>query len=185
MQPLLDSDKKVANRITILTGPAASGKNTIGHLYATQFCKRCAVIDVDLVRWMLRQPHAAPWDGDEGLRQHRLGVQNACLLAKSFVEAGCDVVILDVVWADLGELYRQALTNFPLRMIRLLPSWDESLIRLHGRSHTISDDEARWVYNQQMALQNFDYSLDNTTMSPEVVAAWLASLPDTNAAQPE
>ncbi len=173
--------KPVMGLITILTGPAASGKNTIGHIYATQFCERCAVIDVDLVRWMFRQPHVAPWDGVEGLAQHRLGVRNACLLAKSFVSEGCEVVILDVVWADLGQVYRQALAGYSMQMVKLMPSWDESLKRLHERSHTITDAEARWVYDQQTLLQDVDYSLDNTSMSPETAARWLAGLPRPNA----
>ena len=171
-----DSDDKSRNWITILTGPAASGKNTIGHIYATQFSAQCAVIDVDLVRWMLRQPHAAPWEGEEGLRQHRLGVRHACMLAKSFAAEGYEVVILDVVWADLGRVYRQELMKYACRIVRLMPAWDESLKRLHERSHSISNAEARWVYDQQLSFQDFDYCLDNTAISPEGVASWLVSL---------
>ena len=167
--------------ITILTGPAAAGKNPIGHIYATQFCERCAVIDVDLVRWMWRKPHAAPWD-TEGLYQHRLGVKHACMLAKSFVDEQCEVVILDVVWADLGRLYRQKLAGYTLRIVRLMPSWEETLIRIHQRPHSITDDEAQWVYKQQTLLKDFDQSIDNTHMPAEDVAQWLASLAssDTN-----
>lgn len=162
--------------ITILTGPAASGKNTIGHLYAMQFNERCAVIDVDVVRGMLRQPHRAPWEGDEGLAQHRLGVRHACMLARSFAAEGYNVVVLDVVWADLGQLYRQELVGCCI--VRLMPSWEESLKRLHARPHTITDAEARWVYDTQVGLTDFDHSIDNSLMPPESVAEWLASLPD-------
>lgn len=162
--------------VTILTGPAAAGKNTIAHLYATQFCDRCAVIDVDLVRWMLRQPHRAPWEGEEGLNQHRLGAKHASLLARSFVAEGCEVVVLDVVWADLSILYRRELADCTCRIVRLLPSWDETLNRLHNRSHSINDAEARWVYDTQAQLTDYDYSVDNSSMSAEAAAAWLATL---------
>ena len=161
--------------ITLLTGPAASGKNTIAGLYAARFCERCAVIDVDAVRGMLRKPHLAPWEGDEGLSQHRLGVRHACLLAKSFAAEDCEVVILDVLWADLPGLYRRELGN-ALRIVRLMPTWDESLRRLHARPPTISDEEARWVYETQVALRDFDHDLDNGALSAEDVAAWLATL---------
>jgi hypothetical protein len=163
--------------ITILTGPAAAGKNTVGHIYATWFSERCAVIDGDQVRWMLRKPHVAPWDGEEGLRQHRLGVHHACLLAKSFVGEGCEVVILDILWSDLAQRHRDELKGYTLRIVRLMPSWEESLRRLHERSHSITDAEAKWVYETQVALQDFDYSIDNSTLSAEKVAEWLASLP--------
>ncbi len=141
--------------ITILTGPAASGKNTVAHLYATQLRQRCAVIDVDQVRWMLRQPHIAPWDEPEGLAQHRLGAHHACLLAKSFVDEGYETLILDVLWSDLPERYRRDLSGYALRIVRLMPTWDEALRRLHERPQSISDDEARWVYDTQVALRRF------------------------------
>jgi hypothetical protein len=162
--------------IVILTGPAAAGKNTIGHIYATEFCEHGAVIDVDTVRWMLRKPHAAPWNGAEGLLQHRLGVRHACMLAKSFASESYDVIILDVLWADLPQHYREQLAGYPLCIVRLMPSWDESRWRLHERMHTISDTEARWVYDQQAALKDFDHSLDNTHIPAQEAAAWLASL---------
>src|SRR5262245_36337532 len=102
--------------ITLITGPAASGKNTIAKVYVGQFCERCALIDGDVVRQMLHQPHVAPWDEREGLIQHRLGVHNNCLLAKSFMAADCEVVILDVLWADLAQRYREELPDYPLRI---------------------------------------------------------------------
>ncbi len=168
--------------ITILTAPAAAGKNTIAHIYATQFCDRCAVIDVDVVRAMLRQPHVAPWDGTQGLEQHRLGVKHACMLAKSFQAEAYEVVVLDVVWDDLGQLYRRELADRYTRIVRLMPTWGESLQRLHTRPHSITDAEAQWVYATQQSLQDYDYTLDNTTLSPEAVAGWLASLPKLDSA---
>jgi chloramphenicol 3-O-phosphotransferase len=160
--------------ITILTGPAASGKNTIAGIYAMQFSERCAIIDVDAVRQMLRHPHLAPWDGEAGVEQHRLGVRNACLLAKSFVGEEAEVVILDVLWNDLPQIYRRELNGLYLQIVRLMPSWDEALRRLHGRAASISDNEARWVYDTQEALTAYDVSLDNGAMTADEVAAWLA-----------
>lgn len=161
--------------ITLLTAPTAGGKNTIAHLYATQFSDRCAVIDGDLVRWMLRNPHIAPW-AEGGLAQHQLGVKHGALLARSFADEGFEVLILDVLWADLAARYRRDLAGYPLRIVRLLPSWTEALQRLHERPYTISDAEARWVYETQTALTDFDFTLDNTMLAAEAVCAWLAGL---------
>src|SRR5207253_2223452 len=130
-----------------------------------------------VIRGMLRQPHIAPWEGTQGLDQHRLGVKHACMLAKSFFAEGYEVVLLDVVWADLGQLYHQELVGHYSRIVRLMPSWDESLRRLHERPHSITDAEAQWVYATQQSLQDFDYTIDNTNLSPEDIAAWLAVLP--------
>lgn len=166
-----------APSIIVLTGPAAAGKNTIGQFYTTEYCERAAVIDVDLVRGMLRQPHVAPWDGSAGAYQHSLGVKHACLLAQSFVHEGCETIILDVVWGNLAQQYRAELADFPLYIIRLMPDWTEALRRLHARPHSITDAEAQWVYNSQVALQDFDYSLDNSLISAQEAAAWLKQLP--------
>lgn len=163
-------------RITLLTGPAASGKNTVAHLYATRFCERCAVIDGDVVRAMLRQPHAAPWEGDEGLRQHRLGARHVALLARSFAAQGYEVVALDVLWADLPQIYRAELAGLTLKIVRLMPRWDVALARLHERPPSISDDEARWVYETQTALRDYDLSIDNSEQSAEATAAELGKL---------
>ena len=162
--------------ITILTGPAAAGKNTIGHEYATRCCSQCSVIDGDAVRWMLRQPHRAPWDGEESLFQHRLGVKHACLLAKSFVSEGYEVVILDVVWADLAQVYRRELAEFSMKIVRIMPSWEASLDRLHNRPYTITDAQARWVYDTQKELKDFDLDIDNTARSVAEVSTWLDTI---------
>src|SRR5258708_34186174 len=125
------------NPITILTGPRGGGKNTIAHVYARQFCERCAVIDGDLIRGMLRQPHFAPWNGSQGLDQHRLGVVHACMLAKSFLAEGYEVVLLDVVWDDLGQLYRQELSGHYFRIVIFMVAWEEALQLFHDRPYTI------------------------------------------------
>lgn len=162
--------------ITILTGPAASGKNRISHLYATHHRGRCAVIDVDVVRWMLRQPHIAPWNSEEGRYQHFLGARHTSLLAKSFVSEGFEVLVSDVVNDELAQFYRDELADYDLRIVRLMPTWDETLRRLRERLPTVSEDEARMLYDQQQNLRDFDHTLDNTALSADDAAAWLANL---------
>ncbi len=168
--------------ITILTGPAAAGKNSVADIYAAQFSERCAVVDVDVLQRMCQTPCHKPWDDAPGLAQHRLSVRHACMLARSFVSEGYEVLILDALWADLGRAYREGLADQFVRVVRLLPSGEESLRRLRARPVHISEAEARWFYDHQLALREFDYGLDNTHLPPEEVAAWLASLPGSDQA---
>ncbi|NPV68393.1 MAG: hypothetical protein HPY64_14720 [Anaerolineae bacterium] len=166
--------------ITLLTGPAAAGKNAIAHVYATQFRQRCAVIDGDLVRWMLRNPHLAPWPTDPpdspAQAQHRLGIKHCCLLAGSFVVEGYEVVICDVVGDALARYYRELLAGQDFKIALLLPTWEESLRRLRSRGPTITESEAALLYKQQTQLQEYDWRLDNTALSVEEAARWLAGL---------
>src|SRR5258705_6376330 len=127
--------------ITISTGPSAAGKNTMGYTYARQFSPKCAVIDGDQVRGMYAQPHIAPWHGEEGLRQHQIGVRHGATLARSFNMLGLEVILLDVLWANLAAIYRSELSGVSLRIVRLLPTFEECLRRHHQRPPSISDDE--------------------------------------------
>ena len=169
--------------ITLLTGPAACGKNTIAHVYATQYRAACAVVDVDQLRWMLRQPHLAPWPDDPpdspAQAQHRLGIKHACLLARSFASEGYETVICDVIGDRLAAYYRDLLAAQDFKIVLLLPTWTASLARLRSRGPTITETEARKLYDQQQALTDYDAWLDNTDLTAEEAAAWLAHLRST------
>ena len=166
--------------ITLLTGPAACGKNTIAHVYATAFRQACAVVDVDQLRWMLRQPHLAPWPDDPpdspAQAQHRLGIRHACLLARSFVAEGYETLICDVVGDSLAATYRELLAGQAFKIVLILPTWEAALARLHARGSTITEAEARLLYDQQAALTEYDARLDNTVLSAQQAAEWLAHL---------
>lgn len=150
----------------ILTGPPATGKNTIAALIAKRL-SRCAVIDVDMVRWMVLQPHKAPWHGEEGKAQQRLGVQNACLLAESFIRAGFDVIILDVLTDETAHLYKAELKKFEVKIILLLPTFDEIKKRNSIRGKRITDDEVEMLYRWQKHLSVYDARIDNSRLTAE------------------
>ncbi|GAA2470970.1 AAA family ATPase [Terrabacter carboxydivorans] len=95
-------------RVLVLTGPPAVGKSTTARALAAGR-ERCAVIDVDDVRQLVVSGGAAPWDGEEGVRQQRLGAVNACALARNVSAAGIDVVVADVLTLETAGLYRELL----------------------------------------------------------------------------
>ena len=94
----------------MITGGPAVGKTSTGRLLAEK-AARGAFIDVDDVRHYVIGGHAAPWDGDEGAEQQRLGVTNACVSATALWSAGFDIVVADVVTAASLLLYRAELPN--------------------------------------------------------------------------
>lgn len=98
----------VMRRPLLLTGGPAVGKSSTA-LALARLRSRVAVIDVDDVRQLVVSGAAAPWQGEEGRRQQRPGVQNACALASHFVKAGIEVVIADVLTPVTARLYRQLL----------------------------------------------------------------------------
>lgn len=162
--------------ILILTGPPASGKNSAAPVIARQRA-RCAVIDVDQVRWMLVQPHTAPWDGEEGIRQCRLGVENACLLATRFADEGCDVIVLDFIWDYTIGIYRQQLARFEPIVVQLMPTLPEILRRNHMRGW-LPAHEVEMLYAQMEAFEEYDEKIDNSDLAVEALAALLIRVMD-------
>jgi adenylylsulfate kinase-like enzyme len=160
-------------KVLILTGPAGAGKNTIASIYANAR-ERCAVIDVDVVRWMVLKPHVAPWGGEDGRRQHRLGVRNACMLARNFIEEGFEVVILDVLSDEIARLYEAALEPVSVNIVLLMPSFEEIQKRNRDRlGRSLTDEEIANCYESQTQLRTFDRKIDNTRLSPAEVAYML------------
>jgi hypothetical protein len=157
--------------ILILTGPPASGKNSVAPLIARQR-ERCAIIDVDQVRWMLVQPHAAPWEGEEGKRQCRFGVENACLLAARFAEDDCDVIVLDFLWDYTVGIYQQRLAQYSPKIVQLMPSLTETLRRNHMRGW-LPAHEVEMLYVLMERFTDYDEKIDNTEMTVEKLAQHL------------
>jgi hypothetical protein len=60
--------------------------------------------------------------GEEAERQLRLRLRNACLLAKSFFEAGFTVVIDDILIGERWEHLKPDLEGLPFELIVLAPS---------------------------------------------------------------
>lgn len=158
--------------ILILTGPSAAGKNTVA-AQLSQMRERCAVIDVDAVRQMLVKPHHAPWDGDEGVRQQIFGVENACWLARRFADAGYDVLILDVIFPFTREVYRAQLQAYPNQIALLLPE-RETILQRNRQRGWLPDDEAEMLYDLMQSFDGYGVKIDNTHLSPTVVARQLA-----------
>lgn len=154
--------------ILILTGPPAAGKTTLGPLLAKQL-ERCAVVDVDQVRAMLVQPHIAPWRGEAGMAQLRLGAHNACTLAQNFVAVGYSVVILDVLTDETAQLYRAQLAEHQPTIVLLLPSLAEVLHRNQVRGQWLTDAEVELLYAWQENLRIYDRKIDNTNIPAEAL----------------
>jgi guanylate kinase len=162
----------------ILSGPTASGKNTVGNLLAQQR-ERCAVVDFDLVRAMFVQPHAPPWLGEEGKVQQLLGVKQVCGLAEGFAENGWEVVILDVLSEETARIYRQFLSQYNPKIIQLLPAFTELTRRFCERGACLTEKEFAMVYKEQNRFTNYDFRIDNTDTVPEKVVETLKILLDT------
>jgi|SRR3989338_4192075 len=152
--------------IIILTGPPGAGKSTISKLYAQQQPK-CVRIETDDIRHMVINPHMAPWQGEEGNRQLKLGIRNTCLLTHEFIKEGFEVIIADFLTEYTYPFYRESLRKYNLKIIQLTAEFDVLKKRFTQRGKSVTDEEFKMLYDMQKHFTHFDHLIDNTTLSPE------------------
>ena len=126
------------SRPLLLTGGPAVGKSMTARGLA-ESTTRCACIDVDDVRQLVRNGGAAPWEGAEGRAQHLLGVRNTAALASNFRTDGFNVTISDVIDEGLLRLYRESIPG--LVVIRLSINVMAARDRAQSRRVHLTDEE--------------------------------------------
>jgi hypothetical protein len=102
---------------------------------------RGAVIDVDDVRHLVVVGHVAPWEGKDGQLQQRVGVRNACDLARRFLSVGIEVVLADVVTPSTADLYRRHLPSLTIVRLRLPVGEARRRARLRSTRITVQEFE--------------------------------------------
>jgi len=138
----------------LLTGGPAAGKSATARRLVEPL-RRAAVIDVDDIRHLVVAGHAAPWDGTEGQLQQRIGVENACDLARRYLHWGIDVVLSDVLTSETAALYRHLLPSILIVQLRLPLA--EARRRANLRPVYLTEDE----FNALPALQANDLAPDH------------------------
>jgi hypothetical protein len=147
----------------VLTGPPAVGKSSAAISLAAAR-PRCAVIEVDDLRQLVRTGGAAPWDGVEGARQRLLGARNACALAINFLSDNIDVAITDVLTPDTVATYRAMLPG--CLVIRLSAPLSETRRRAATRHVWLTAAEFDALHNHDASRSpHVDATIDVTELN--------------------
>jgi hypothetical protein len=146
-------------RPLLLTGPPGVGRRSV----AAELCRRrslCAVVEVDAVRRMVRAGGVPPWVVGAGEGQHRLAAVQGCLLASSFVAAGVEVVLTDVVRGPIGQVYRTS-TAAPL-IVALRAPLEVVRVRAAAHADELTRLEFEALHAEAMADVSADAVVDTT-----------------------
>lgn len=146
----------------LLTGGPAVGKTTTARALA-ETTERCAHIDVDDVRQMIKSGSVAPWKGAEGRAQHLLGIRNAAALVANFTDAGINVILTDVITQDLLSIHRNLVPE--LVTIRLASDLATARARASSRPVHLTAAEFEMLHRQQTEPLKTDLELDVSGMT--------------------
>jgi hypothetical protein len=107
--------------------------------------------------------HAAPWEGKEGQLQQRIGVENACDLARRFLDRSIDVVLSDVLNHETAALCRDLLPGVLIVQLRLPLA--EARRRATLRPMYLTEDEFDALHALHAKDMAADHTLDVELMS--------------------
>jgi len=138
--------------VIVVSGVQGAGKSTVTRLLAERF-KRGVHIEADTLQRMIvsggewtREPGEPP---GEAARQLRLRLHNACLLARSFLDAGFTAVVDDIIIGERFDHLRADLAGVPFRLVVLAPDVAVAMARDAARDYTVGKEWARYLDEEQ------------------------------------
>lgn len=164
-------------RIIVVTGVQGAGKSSVGRLLAARF-ERGAYIEADALQRMIVS--GGVWVTDDGgpgvpsgeaSRQLRLRLHNACLLARSFREAGFTAVIDDIIIGDRFGHLREDLRGLPFHVVVLAPAVETVEARDAERDHTVGGGWAAYLDGElRRTMTGRGVWIDSSGQTPEETA---------------
>ncbi len=154
-------------RPLLLTGPPGAGASSVATALAGMR-QLCAMVEVDGVRALIRSGAVPPWRPGAGEGQHRLAAVQACLLASSFVAAGVEVVLVDVVREPVVAVYRTSAAR-PF-VVALRAPLELSRARARATGSGLTDPELAALHAEHDLVRDVDAEVDAAVALPDVVA---------------
>ena len=130
--------------LLLFGGPAGAGKSTL----ALAWCRareRAAHVQLDEVRHLIVAGRADPQQpGALQGEQYTLSVGACLALARTFLDAGYDVAVDDVLEPEAFERdWRPRLAGLPWRLVVILPALEQVLLRSRRREKRVLEAHSR------------------------------------------
>lgn len=161
--------------IIVVSGVQGAGKSTVARRLAERF-QRGVHIEADALQRMIVS--GGRWVSDvgeprgEALSQLRLRLRNACLLARSFREAGFTVVVDDIIIGDRLDHLRQDLEGVPFHLVVLAPDIETVIARDAARGVTVGEKWAHYLdAEQRKTMADTGLWIDSSDQTPDATVA--------------
>lgn len=148
-------------QIVVVSGLPGVGKSTTARLLAGRF-ERAAHVEADRLQQLIVAGARVP--GLDGIDRHArdqldLRLRNACLLARSFMEAGFTAIIDDIVIGSAVEDLIEHLDGVPFTFVMLVPEF----------SHV----KQRWIDMASPFAEHWDWIDDEIRNNTDRIGLWL------------
>lgn len=161
--------------IIVVTGAQGAGKSTVGPLLAARFA-RGAFVEADALQrmivagrvWVTEIADSPSPPIGEALVQLRLRLRNACLVGRSFYEAGFTAVLDDIITGERFNHLCGALAGVPFHLVVLAPSVAVVEARDAARGKTVGGGWAEYLDREQRAtMSGVGLWLDTSNQTPD------------------
>lgn len=165
-------------KIIVITGIQGAGKSTIGPLLAARFV-RSAFIDADDLaamivsgqQWVTYTSEAGEAITEGAAHQLRLRLHNACLLARSFRDAGFTAVLVDIIVGERWDHLREDLAGAPVYFVVLAPDVGTVIARDAARGKTVGPEWGHFLDGAlRKTIAGIGLWIDTSHQSPDETA---------------
>lgn len=167
-------DLRVPACVLVVSGLPGSGKSVTARAVTARL-SRAAHVEADLLHDMVKQGRAWPKGGErpqlgDGFDlQLSMRLEQACLLARSFVSNGFTAIVDDIVIGNrLGQLIEN-LQGVDTRFVMLSPDYEVVKARWRAIDSPFVDTWD-WIEEERLQTDRVGLWLDSTTMTIDDVA---------------